>query len=142
VESVLEILDIQEVQSRIEPLSTGGRAFEHCGHLVPVIDLRHGETETPELLPELFGEGSGWQAGVVILNFDGLFVGIIVDAVGDSVHISAEDILPLEDTHLGPHVLGLCHVNDRSVLLLNLPALLGLDEAPLIEPGQSETDAD
>jgi purine-binding chemotaxis protein CheW len=112
------------------------------GNLVPVLDLRK----------RLRADGtiSHEEQRIVISNFDGRQVGLIVDGASEVIRVSDDMIEPAPDviTEMGVgYIAGVIRYNDRFITLIDLnkvlsdEALVGLDEVMDLLAQRKETAA-
>jgi purine-binding chemotaxis protein CheW len=93
------------------------------GAMVPVVDLRT-RFELPPT-PE------DHKKVIVVIELGGLALGMIVDRVTDVTKISADLIelpSPLLNGGSNAFVRGLAHLDDRTIILLDLDRIFNLDE--------------
>ena len=89
------------------------------GAIVPIIDFR--------LLLGRFPEG---EPCAIILDVEGISIGILVDTVDRMVDISHSSILPVPSQNEHPLVNGMCTIpgGSSTIMLLDAPALIHIDE--------------
>ncbi len=126
------VVDIMRVREIIRPLPItkvrkGPRFVEGVislrGEVIPIVDMRRRF--------ELPAEETS-QRKVIILSVDGRVVGLVVDAVTEVVRASKDSIRPapgLFEAHQAPYFLGVCHHRGRTLLLLNVKAVLSSDDS-------------
>lgn len=130
----IDILTVQEIRSH-EPPTRIAHAPAHLkgvlnlrGVIVPVVDLR-----------ERFGcdraELNAFTV-VIVLHIGTRTVGIVVDSVSDVLELAAGDIKPapaIACTIDATYITGLGSVADRTLILLDIQALLAAPEMGLID---------
>ena len=85
------------------------------GESVPIVDLR-------KLLGSRWGEHTG-DSRIIVRDFDGTTVGLIVDAVTEVVTIAGEDIDRTAESELvagSRHLSGVARLGDRLIILLQV----------------------
>ena len=89
------------------------------GAVVPIIDFR--------LLVGRYPEG---DSCAIILDIEGISIGILVDTVDRMVDISKSAILPVPAQNEHPMVNGMCTIpgGTNTVMLLDAPALIHISE--------------
>ncbi len=89
------------------------------GAVVPIIDFR--------LMLGRYPEG---ESCAIILNINGVTIGILVDTVDRMVDISKSAILPVPPQNEHPMVNGMCTIpgGTNTVMLLDAPALIHMSE--------------
>lgn len=131
----IDILKVQEIRgydavTRI----AGAPAFikgviNLRGTIVPIVDLRI-KLGLPEPAYDQF-------TVVIILHVAGRISGIVVDAVSDVLHLTAEEIRPAPDFgHAGAniHVTGLASLDDRTIILADIERMMTGPGMELTEP--------
>jgi purine-binding chemotaxis protein CheW len=94
------------------------------GFIVPVVNLRRR-----------FGlpEGEATKATrVVVVEFEGMLIGMEVDAVSETLHLTADAIEPLSPIVASvdaEYLRGVGKLGDRLIILLDLPRVLRHEEA-------------
>ena len=86
------------------------------GQVIPIIDFRLR-------LGRPFRE----DACIIVLNVDGVQIGILVDDVAQMVAVPKESILPVPDHNAQKLISGMCTLTDGSTMLV-------LDCVLLVEP--------
>lgn len=128
----LEILKVQEIRSydlvtRIpnSPIFVKG-VINLRGAIVPILDLRMK-----------FGlESIEYDefTVVIVLNFSGRTIGVIVDTVSDVVGLNAGEIRPTPEfstVFAGEYLIGLATVEQRMVILVDIEKLLTQQDVAL-----------
>lgn len=89
------------------------------GAVVPIIDFR-----------QLLGRWPEGEPCAIILDINGISIGILVDTVDRMVDISRSSILPVPAQNEHPMVNGMCTVpgGKNTVMLLDAPALIHMSE--------------
>jgi purine-binding chemotaxis protein CheW len=89
------------------------------GAVVPIIDFR--------LMLGRYPEG---EPCAIILDINGVTIGILVDTVDRMVDISKSSILPVPPQNEHPMVNGMCTIpgGTSTVMLLDAPALIHMSE--------------
>jgi purine-binding chemotaxis protein CheW len=125
------VLDIMRVREILRPLPVtkvrkGPRFVEGVinlrGEVIPIIDLRRR-----------FDLPADDHAGrkIIIVMVEGRTLGLIVDAVTEVARVPRNNIRPAPEVfsdETAPYFLGVCEHKGRTLLLLNLKAVLGTDE--------------
>ncbi|PYM92043.1 MAG: chemotaxis protein CheW [Candidatus Rokuibacteriota bacterium] len=125
----LEILKVQEIKAvvSITPVPNTPPCVKGVmnlrGAIIPVLDLRVrlGMAET----------SYSRFTVIIVVVLAGRVVGLVVDSVCDVLAISADDVEPpprLSNDHDVLFVAGLAHTGERIVMLLDLEAILQLDD--------------
>ncbi len=134
-EYALDIMRVNEIirPTNITPVRKAPEyvrgVIELRGNIVPIVDLRRRLS-----LPEHTPQGLPF---VVIVRVEGAIVGLFVDQVVEVRRVETSQIKPTpEMTHDGegraPFFLGVCPVEGRLVMLLNIKRLiLTRDQVPL-----------
>ena len=125
-EYAIDILRVQEIRSFEEPTRMVNSpdfikgVINLRGVIVPIADLRlklHiAKVEYTEFTV------------VIILNIHGSVVGAVVDGVSDVVTLSAQDIKPapqFDATMDAKFILGLVKMGERTLIVMNVEALMG-----------------
>jgi purine-binding chemotaxis protein CheW len=132
-EYAIDILRVQEIRSYEQPISmVQSPSFVKGvvnlrGVIVPIVDLRL-KLELPQVSYNDF-------TVVIILKLRGTVVGAVVDGVSDVVTLSAQSIKPapqFESALDSRFILGLAHVGERMLIVMNLEALLGNAEIGVV----------
>lgn len=118
---VVKQLDMVESITPIPgaPAYVEGIVFSR-GMVIPVVNLRLRlgmEYRQPDM-----------RARMIIIHSRNRHVGLIVDSARDFVHLPAQSILPPPENVAGlsgNYLLGIAHLNERLVLVLNADALIG-----------------
>lgn len=125
-EYAIDIMRVQEIRSYEQPISmVNSPSFVKGvvnlrGVIVPIVDLRL-KLQLPRVDYNDF-------TVVIILKLQGAVVGAVVDGVSDVVTFSAQSIKPAPqfDSALDARfILGLVHVGERMLVVMNMEALLG-----------------
>jgi purine-binding chemotaxis protein CheW len=124
--------DVQHVEmlEHVTPVPNAAAAVDGVvfsrGQVLPVINLR-----------ARFGlprQASTVQTRLIILNVHQRLVALLVDAARDFRRIPTDTVRPIQETLVGiggNYVEGVATVKERSVLLLNVGAVLTLEETAL-----------
>lgn len=121
----LEILKVQEIRSyddvtRIPNSPNFVKGVVNLrGAIVPILDLRMKFNLEAIEYDEF--------TVVIVLNFAGRTIGVIVDGVSDVVALSAGDIQPAPDfstVFSGEYLIGLATVEQRMIILVDIEKLL------------------
>src|SRR4051812_41982221 len=103
------------------------------GHVLPALNLR-----------ARFGfprQESSLRTRIVFARVHGRTVGLIVDTAREFQNLPAESIKPIEETLAGingKYLQAVTNVNDRLVLILDLDAVLNVDDVQ-VPPGAEST---
>jgi purine-binding chemotaxis protein CheW len=119
VQEVVKVGDITPVH-HAPPYIIGIRNLR--GHIVTVIDLR--------LRLELGSVTQGPESRIIIVDWKGEPIGLLVDSVADTMSIDKKDITPPpSNVHgiQGRNFLGVYRSKERIVALLDLGAVLQVD---------------
>lgn len=129
----LEILKVQEIRSydvvtRIpnSPDFVKG-VINLRGSIVPILDLRM-KFNLEQIEYDQY-------TVVIVLNFPGRTLGVVVDAVSDVIGLSDEQIQPapeLSAVFSGEYLLGLATVEQRMIILVDIESLLTQQDAALV----------
>jgi purine-binding chemotaxis protein CheW len=121
----IDIMRVQEIRSYEEPTRMANSpAFikgvvNLRGVIVPIVDLRMKLNVSKVDYNEF--------TVVIILNIRGSVIGAVVDAVSDVVTLDARTIKPapqFESAIDSRFILGLAHIGDRMLIVMNMEALL------------------
>ena len=128
----IDILRVQEIRSYEQPTKMVNSpsfikgVINLRGVIVPIVDLRLklniGSAEYTEFTV------------VIILNIHGTVIGAVVDAVSDVVTLGADTIKPAPQFDSGIEarfVLGLAHVGERTLIVMDMQNLLSHAELGL-----------
>jgi len=125
------VVDIMRVREIIRPLPVtkvrkGPRFVEGVinlrGEVIPVVDLRR-RFDLPV--------DDGGQRKVIIATIDKRVIGLVVDAVTEVVRAPRSSIRRASgvfDAAAAPYFLGVCHHKNRTLLLLDVKAVVSTDE--------------
>ncbi|MDR7306701.1 chemotaxis protein CheW [Rhodoferax saidenbachensis] len=125
----IEILRVQEIRSYEMPTKMVNSpsfvkgVINLRGVIVPIVDLRL-KLNLAQVLYNDF-------TVVIILNVRGKVVGAVVDGVSDVVTLNAGAIKPapqFESALDSRFIVGLAHVGDRMLIVMNMEALMGNGE--------------
>jgi purine-binding chemotaxis protein CheW len=125
-EYAIDILRVKEIRSFEEPTRMVNSpsfikgVINLRGVIVPIADLRL-KLNIPNVAYDEF-------TVVIILNIQGSVVGAVVDGVSDVVTLSPQDIKPapqFESTMDAKFILGLAKIGDRTLIVMNVEALMG-----------------
>jgi len=100
------------------------------GQVIPVMDMRLRFHMEPRAYDE--------RTCVVVVNLDGMFVGLIVDTVQEVREIPEESVSPppqLSKSEKSRYILGMGKVGDEVKILLNLCKLLREEELASLQEG-------
>jgi purine-binding chemotaxis protein CheW len=121
----IDIMRVQEIRSYEEPTKMANSpsfikgVINLRGVIVPIVDLRMKLNISKVEYNEF--------TVVIILNIRGTVIGAGVDAVSDVVTLDAKMIKPapqFESAIDSRFILGLAHVGDRMLIVMNMEALL------------------
>ena len=121
----IDIMRVQEIRSYEEPTRMANSpafikgVINLRGVIVPIVDLRMKLNVSKVDYNEF--------TVVIILNIRGSVIGAVVDAVSDVVTLDARTIKPapqFESAIDSRFILGLAHVGDRMLIVMNMEALL------------------
>ena len=139
-EYVVDILRVREIirLQQITPVRHGPKFVEGVinlrGAVIPVIDLR-----TRFDLPK----DESQARKIIILSVEKRLVGLIVDQVTEVVRVPRQTIRQapgLLGPQHAPYFLGVCHLDGRTLLLLNVKNIVTSEEnvePPSLPPGGS-----
>lgn len=129
----IDIMRVQEIRSYEEPTRMANSpvfikgVINLRGVIVPIVDLRMklniAKVEYNEFTV------------VIILNVRGSIIGAVVDAVSDVVTLDAKTIKPapqFESAIDSRFILGLAHVGERMLIVMNMEALLNNAELGMV----------
>ena len=137
IEYVNEIIVFQEITEIPESADYVKGLINLRGKIIPVVDVRLRFHQEPIRYTD--------RTCIIVINFDNLVVGLIVEKIAEVVEIPAENILPSpsigkNDNSKNKFVSGIGKVGDDVKLLLD-PARLLRDE-DLAVVGQLNDDKD
>lgn len=121
----IDIMRVQEIRSYEEPTKMANSplfikgVINLRGVIVPIVDLR--------MKLNISNIDYNEFTVVIILNIRGTVIGAVVDAVSDVVTLDAKMIKPapqFESAIDSRFILGLAHVGDRMLIVMNMEALL------------------
>lgn len=132
-EYAIDILRVQEIRSYEEPT----RMVNSPSFIKGVINLRGVIVPIADLRLKLQVSKVEYNefTVVIILNIRGTVMGAVVDAVSDVVTIDAESIKPapqFESAIDERFILGLVKQGERTLILMNLEALMGNAEMGMV----------
>lgn len=131
----IEILSVQEIRSYETPTKMVNSpsfvkgVINLRGVIVPIVDLR--------LKLQLSQVDYNDFTVVIILNVRGKVVGAVVDGVSDVVTLSQQAIKPapqFESALDSRFIVGLAHVGERMLIVMNMEALMGNAEIGMVAP--------
>ena len=108
------------------------------GHVIPVIGLRQ-RFHLPPAAPD-------YRTRLVVIRIENRQVGLLADSAREFIRIDPDQIHPVPEGLSGPGVQyldGVVNLNNRLILVVNLPRLIDPDERAAIsaagfEPTQGE----
>jgi purine-binding chemotaxis protein CheW len=121
----IDIMRVQEIRSYEEPTRMANApsfikgVINLRGVIVPIVDLRMKLSVSTVEYNEF--------TVVIVLNIRGTIIGAVVDAVSDVVTLDAKMVKPapqFESTIDARFILGLAHVGERMLIVMNMDALL------------------
>lgn len=121
----IDIMRVQEIRSYEEPTKMANSplfikgVINLRGVIVPIVDLRMKLNISKVEYNEF--------TVVIILNIRGTIIGAVVDAVSDVVTLDAKMVKPapqFESAIDARFILGLAHVGERMLIVMNMEALL------------------
>ena len=125
----VQLLKIKEVIPHPEttPLPNGPSHFLGImnlrGQIISVVDLRK------KLKIAVKSEDT--ENAVIIMNFDGVCIGLVVDSVDKVLNVSMNEISEVPEVESavnGKYIQGIYKLEDNLVVLLNLERVLNIDE--------------
>ena len=129
----IDIMRVQEIRSYEEPTRMANSpsfikgVINLRGVIVPIVDLRMKLNISKVEYNEF--------TVVIILNVRGSVIGAVVDAVSDVVTLDAKTIKPapqFESAIDARFILGLAHVGERMLIVMNMEALLNNAEMGMV----------
>ncbi len=132
-EYAIGILQVQEIRSFEEPTRMVNAppfvkgVINLRGVIVPIVDLR--------LKLNLQSADYTEFTVVIILKVHGTVIGVVVDSVSDVVSIKTDAIKPapqFESVVESRFITGLVHLGDRTLIVMNIEALLNHAELGMI----------
>ena len=129
----IDIMRVQEIRSYEEPTRMANSpsfikgVINLRGVIVPIVDLRMKLNISKVDYTEF--------TVVIILKLKGAVIGAVVDAVSDVVTLDAKMIKPAPqfESELDPRfILGLAHVGDRMLIVMNMETLLSNVEMGMV----------
>ncbi len=124
VQEIMELANITKVPHLPEYLKG---VINLRGTIIPVVDMK--------MKFAMKGEAARKHTCVIVTEFSGGIMGLIVDAVSDVLHLPEESIAatPSFGTKINTDFIkGLGKVNDRLVLVLDIDKVLSEEEAALV----------
>ncbi|MEO1062720.1 MAG: chemotaxis protein CheW [Actinomycetota bacterium] len=133
-EYAVPVQNVESIIRRTRPTRVPG-APSHClgvinlrGKVISVFDLRRRFSMV---------ESESSDGRVLVVHHDGMNTGVLVDGVSEVLSLdgSALRASPVDSTGSGDLVSGLCRVDDRLVIILDLAAVLSDDivlSAPMV----------
>ena len=130
----IEILKVQEIRSYEQPTTIANApAFikgvvKLRGIDVPVVDMRVKFNLERAQYNEF--------TAVIVLNFAGRVVGMVVDSVSDVVQLAPEQIRPARDFSSlfdAKYIIGLATVGKRTLILVDIEKLISSGDLGLID---------
>jgi purine-binding chemotaxis protein CheW len=134
-EYAIDILCVQEIRSYEEPT----RMVNAPGFVKGVINLRGVIVPIVDLRMKL-GVGNVTYdefTVVIILRIHGSIIGAVVDAVSDVVTLTSQSIKPapqFESAIDARFIVGLAHLAERMLIVINMDALLSHAELGMVAP--------
>ncbi len=135
-EYALDILRIKEVINplRITPVPKAPRFIEGVielrGAIVPVVDMRKRFDLKPAPL--------GRKGKYLIVGIQGRIVGLVVDAVVETLRVGRADLRPppglMEGAAAADYFVGVCYLKGRMIFVLNLGTILSSNEQVSLGP--------
>jgi len=125
VVDIIGILDITPVPKQ-ESYIKG--VFNLRGKIVPIMDIRNRFNQDEKTYDD--------RTCVVVVEIEGIVVGVIVDIVLDVVAIDDQDISTTEstDTSIGnDYIIGIAELESRSIVVLECVNLLKLYERGILK---------
>lgn len=125
----VQLLKIKEVIPHPEttPLPNGPSHFLGImnlrGQIISVVDLRK------KLKIAVNDEES--ENAVIIMNFDGISIGLVVDSIDKVLNVSKSEISEVPEVESavnGKYIQGIYKQEDNLIVLLNLEKVLNIDE--------------
>ncbi|MBI2382660.1 MAG: chemotaxis protein CheW [Gammaproteobacteria bacterium] len=121
----VDVLKVQEVLRMPEITPVSGAP----AHVLGVINLRGAIVTVMDLRSRMSlpPQAATAASRVVVVDYDNLNVGLVVDRVADVMQLRAEEIAPAPNVGGGPsnkEVRGVVHRNGELVILLDLVQLL------------------
>jgi purine-binding chemotaxis protein CheW len=129
----IDILQVQEIRSYEEPTKMVNSpnfikgVVNLRGVIVPIVDLR--------IKLNISRVEYDASTVVIILNVHGTVIGAVVDAVSDVVTLDAQNIKPapqFESSIDARFILGLAHVAERMLIVMNMESLLSNSELGIV----------
>lgn len=129
----IDIMRVQEIRSYEEPTRMANSpifikgVINLRGVIVPIVDLRMKLNISKVEYNEF--------TVVIVLNVRGSITGAVVDAVSDVVTLDSKTIKPapqFESAIDSRFILGLAHVGERMLIVMNMEALLNNAELGMV----------
>jgi purine-binding chemotaxis protein CheW len=101
------------------------------GQIISVFDLR-----AKLRLPKAGRKQGNNEASIIILNFDNIQIGMIVDSINSVLALTDEELGPLptiEQTGQEKYVVGVARKDSRLTLILDIGALLNVQDFEALE---------
>ncbi len=121
VREIIKPLAVREIPGA--PPGLAGVMRLRGSEVIPVVDLR-----TRFQLPDV---NDGSTRRIIICVVEGRMVGVAVDAVVDVVNVDTKEIRGSQSvisTGVAPFIAGVCQLEDRLLVLINLKRLLTMDD--------------
>ncbi|MBS3949131.1 MAG: purine-binding chemotaxis protein CheW [Peptococcaceae bacterium] len=97
------------------------------GQIIPVVCLRK-RLGLPERVDDK-------ETRIIIIDFDELRVGLIVDFVSEVITLIDSTLIPAPEVATAAYVAGLCHYNNNLVIVINIEALFAEQHEIVAEIG-------
>ncbi len=118
-----EITKVPKVQESIEGV------INLRGRVIPVVNLRKKFGFSDKALDAV--------SRIIVLNVDGIIIGVIVDSVSEVLRISSDLIEPppLSAGISSDYIMGIAKLKDRLIMILDINRLLSDEKVNVIENG-------
>jgi len=126
VNEVREVLKLQDITSLPNTPSYIVGVTNIRGEIMPIIDLR----KKLNLFDDMSEEAASEKL-VMVIEIDGVPIGILVDSVSDVMQISSkqiENIEGIKKNASGEYIEGIAKIGNRLIIILNIKNLIDPQE--------------
>jgi purine-binding chemotaxis protein CheW len=128
ISKVQEIIRLQDITKVPKTAQFIEGVINLRGNVIPVIDLRKRFS---------FSERENTNATRIVVVESGPYtIGMIVDSVSEVIRITEDSVEPPSNIMLdidSDYILGVCKLNDRLIVLLDLSKVLTVSEKQLLD---------
>jgi len=129
IKHVAEIIGLQSITEMPEMPDYVKGIINLRGKIIPVMDVRLRFHKAPRAYDD--------RTCVMVIDFDRVLVGLIVDSVSEVLTIPEHEIAPLPSINTGPnngYIKDIGKVGSNVVLLIDCEKLLSADELEAFDP--------